>query len=91
MAMSLTPIRNAVELTTQPKLSQLLALLIEHGGLTVSAAASLLDLQHFMVLRLANRLVHLGYATHTQDNEMRYLATLAGREIDAVMRRGRQG
>jgi hypothetical protein len=69
-------------MTTHPELSQLLALLIEHGGLTVRAAAPLLDLPHFMVLRFADRLVCLGYATQVQDS---YIATISGREIDAVM------
>jgi hypothetical protein len=64
--MSLERIRNPVETTTHPKLTQLLALLIEHRGLTVIAAAPLLDLPNFMVLRLANRLTRLGYATHMQ-------------------------
>jgi hypothetical protein len=70
-------------MTTHPKLSQFLALLIEHRGLTVRAAASLLDLPHFMVLRFANRLVRLGYAAQVQDS---YFATISGRQIDAVMR-----
>lgn len=35
--MSLERIRYAVEMTTQPELSQLLALLIEHGGLLLQA------------------------------------------------------
>jgi DNA-binding IclR family transcriptional regulator len=84
--MSLQPIRNAVEMTTHPKLSQLVALLVEHRGLTVSAAAPLLDLPPFMVRRFADRLVRLGYATRT---EGRYYATKAGQEIDAVMHPGR--
>jgi hypothetical protein len=84
--MSLQPIRNAVEMTTHPKLSQLLALLIEHCGLTVSAAAPLLDLPPFMVCRFADRLVGLDYATRAEGT---YYATIAGREIDAVMHRGR--
>ena len=82
--MTLAHIRNAVEMTTHPKLSQLLALLIEHGGLTVNAAAPLLDLPPFVALRFANHLVHLGYATRVQDE--RYFATSLGREIDAAMR-----
>jgi hypothetical protein len=41
--MSLERIHSAVEMTTHPKFLQLLALLIDHRGLTVSAAASLLD------------------------------------------------
>jgi hypothetical protein len=81
--MTLTHIHNAVEMTTHPKLPQLLALLVDHRGLTVRAAASLLDLPHFMVLRFANRLIRLGYATQVQGN---YFVTTAGREIDAVMR-----
>jgi hypothetical protein len=80
--MTLAQIRNVVEMTTNPEFSQLLALLIEHGGLTVSAAAPLLDLPHFMVLRFADRLVCLGYATQVQGS---YFATISGREIDAVM------
>jgi hypothetical protein len=84
--MSLDAIRNAVEMTTHPKLSQLLARLIEHGGLTVSAAAPLLDLPPFIVWRFADRLVQLDYATRA---EGRYYATIAGREIDAVMHPGR--
>jgi hypothetical protein len=80
--MSLEKIRNAVEMTTHPKLAQLLALLIDNRGLTVRAAASLLDLPNFMVLRFANRLVRLGYATQAQGS---YFATISGREIDAVM------
>jgi hypothetical protein len=80
--MTLAQIRNAVEMTTHPKLSQLLALLIERGGLTIGAAAPLLDLPHLMVVRLANRLVRLGYATQVQGS---YFATISGREIDAVM------
>ena len=85
--MSLERIRNAVEITTKPELSQLLALLIEHDGLTISAAAPLLDLPQFMVVRVANRLVRLGYAKRAQGREKRYFATIAGHEIDAVMRR----
>jgi DNA-binding IclR family transcriptional regulator len=69
-------------MTTNPKFLQLLALLIDHRGLTVSAAASLLDLPHFMVLRFANRLIRLGYATQVQGS---YFVTISGREIDAVM------
>jgi hypothetical protein len=65
-----------------PELSQLLALLIEHGGLPVRAAAPLLDLPHFMVLRFADRLVYFGYATQVQGS---HFATISGREIDAVM------
>jgi DNA-binding IclR family transcriptional regulator len=84
--MSLQPIRNAVEMTTQPKLSRLLALLIEHGGLTVSAVAPLLNLPPFMVRRFADRLLQLGYATHA---EGKYYATMAGREIYAVIHPGR--
>ena len=80
--MSLERIRNAVEMTAHPKLSELLALLIDHGGLTVRAAAPLLKLPHFMVLRFANSLIRLGYATQVQGS---YAATLAGRQIDAVM------
>ena len=85
--MSLERIRNAVEITTKPELSQLLALLIEHDGLTISAAAPLLDLPQFMVVCFANHLVRLGYATREQGKEKRYFATIAGREVDAVMRR----
>ncbi len=81
-------IRNAVEMTTHPKLSLLLALLIKHSGLTISAAAPLLDLPQFTALRLANRLVHLGYATRVQGKDERYFATISGREINAVMRPG---
>ena len=84
--MSLEAIRNAAEITAHPKLSQLLALLIVHGGLTVGEAAPLLDLPPFMVLRFANRLACMGYATRRPDNDERYLATIAGCEIDAVMR-----
>ena len=80
--MTLAQIRNAVEMTTHPELSQLLALMIERRGLTVSAAATLLDLPHFMVLRFADRLVCLGYATQVQGS---YFATISGRKIDAVM------
>jgi DNA-binding IclR family transcriptional regulator len=60
----------------------LLALLIEHRGLTVRAAAPLLDLPHFKVLRFANRLVRLGYATRAGGT---YFTTISGREINAVM------
>jgi hypothetical protein len=81
--MSLERIRSAVEMATHPKLSQLLGLLIEHRGLTVSVAVLLLDLPHFMVLRFANRLIGLGYATQVQGS---YFTTTAGRQIDAVMR-----
>jgi hypothetical protein len=84
--MSSEAIRTAIEMTAHPKLSQLLALLIEHGSLTASDAAPLLDLPPFMVLRFANRLVCLGYATRRPGNDERYLATIAGCEIDAVMR-----
>ena len=80
--MSLERIRSAVEMTAHPKLSQLLVLVIEHRGLTVRAAAPLLDLPHFMVLRFANRLVRSGYVTQVQGS---YFATVAGRQIDAVM------
>jgi len=83
--MSLDAIRNAVEMTTHPKLSQLLAQLIEQGGLTIEAAALLLDVPAFMIQRFANRLVSLGYATRS-DRDGRYCATIAGREIDVVMR-----
>ena len=58
--MSLDAIRSAVEVTTHPKLSQLLAQLIEHGGLTVGEAKSLLDLPPFMVQRFADHLVRFG-------------------------------
>jgi hypothetical protein len=85
--MTLAHIRNAVEMTTHPKLSQLLALLIEHGGLTIKAVAPLLDLPPFVALRFANHLVRLGYATRAQDE--RYFATISGRGIDAVMRSDR--
>ena len=87
--MSLDAIRNAVEMTAHPKLSQLLAQLIEHGGLTVIAAKPLLDLPPFMVRRFADHLVRLGYATRSQSGDGHYFATVAGREIDAVMRRSR--
>jgi hypothetical protein len=86
-AMTLAHIRNAVEMTTHPKLSQLLALLIEHGGLTIKAVAPLLDLPPFAALRFANHLVRLGYAMRAQDE--RYFATISGRGIDAVMRSDR--
>ena len=85
--MSLDAIRNAIQMTTHPKLSQLLALLIEHDGLTASAAAPLLDLPPFMVVRFASRLVRLGYATRAKEKGKGYFATLSGREIDAAMRR----
>ena len=85
--MTLAHIRNAVEMTTHPKLSQLLALLIEHGGLTIKAVAPLLDLPPFAALRFANHLVRLGYATYAQDE--RYFATISGRGISAVMRSDR--
>ena len=86
----LASIRNAVEMTTNPRLPQLLALLIEHDeGLGVDAAAPLLDLPRFMTLRFANHLVALGYATCcTQGKDERYVATISGRAIDAVMRPG---
>ena len=84
--MSLDAIRNAVEMTTHPKLSQLLAQLIEHGGLTVGAAWPLLNLPPIMVRCVAHRLVRLGYATRSQRGDGRYFATITGREIDAVMR-----
>ena len=87
--MSLDAIRNAVEITTHPKLSELLAQLIEHGGLTVIAAKPLLDLPPFMVRCFADRLVRLGYATRSTSGDGRYVATIAGREIDAVMRGSR--
>jgi hypothetical protein len=80
--MTLAHIRNAVEMTTHPELAQLLALLIKHGGLTARAAAPRLDLPYFMVLRFADRLVYLGYATQVQGS---YFATISGRKIDAVM------
>ena len=80
----LAHIRNAVEMTAHPKLSQMLALLIEHGGLTIDAAAPLLDLPPFVALRFANHLVRLGYAARVQDE--RYFATIFGRQINAVMR-----
>ena len=85
----LASIRNAVEMTTNPRLPQLLALLIELGGLSVDAAAPLLSLPRFMALRFANRLVAFGYATCcTQGKDERYVATISGRAIDAVMRPG---
>ena len=87
--MSLDAIRNAVEMTTHPKLSELLAQLIEHGGLTVIAAKPLLDLPPFMVRRFADSLVRLGYATRLTSGDGRYFATIAGHEIDAVMRGSR--
>jgi hypothetical protein len=62
--------------------SQLLALLIEHGGRIVRAAAQLLDLPNFLVLRFANRLVLLCYATRAEGT---YFPATSGREIDAVM------
>jgi hypothetical protein len=80
--MTLAHIHNAIEMTTHPMLSQLLALLIEHDGLAVRAATSLLDLPNFMVLRFADRLVLLGYATRAEGT---YFPTIPGREIDAVM------
>ena len=82
--MTLTHIRNAFEMTTHPKLSQLLALLIERGGLTINAVAPLLDLPPIVALRFVNRLVHLGYAARARDE--RYFATAFGHEIHAVMR-----
>jgi hypothetical protein len=86
---TLASIRNAVAMTTNPRLPQLLALLIEHEGLGVDAAAPLLGLPWFMTLRFANRLVALGYATCcTQGKDERYVATISGRAIDAVMRPG---
>jgi DNA-binding IclR family transcriptional regulator len=84
--MSLEAIRNAVAVTAHPKLSRLLALLIEYGGLTGSAAAPLLDLPPLMVRRFANTLIRLGYASQV---EGRYYPTIVGREIDAVMHPGR--
>jgi hypothetical protein len=54
--------------------------------MTAGEAAPLLDLPPFMVLRFANRLVRLGYAT---SNDECYLATIAGCEIDAVMQGSR--
>ena len=87
--MSLDAIRNVVEMATHPKLSQLLAQLIEHGGLTVDEAKPLLDLPPFMVRRFADHLVRFGYATRSKSGDGRYFATLAGREIDAVMRGSR--
>jgi DNA-binding IclR family transcriptional regulator len=87
--MSLEAIRNAVAMTAHPKFSQLLALLVDHGGLTVSAATPLLDLPPFMVRRFANRLVHLGYATRAKGKEERYFPTISGHEIDAVMHSAR--
>ena len=76
-------------MTTNPRLPQLLALLIEHGGLSVDAAASLLGLPRFMTSRFANHLVALGYATCcTQRKDERYVATISGHAIDAVMRPG---
>jgi hypothetical protein len=81
-SMTLAHIHNAIEMTTHPKLSQLLELLIEHGGLAVGSAAPLLDQPHFMVLRFANRLAYLGYATLARGT---YFPTISGREIDAVM------
>ena len=85
----LASIRNAVEMTTNPRLPQLLALLIEHEGLGVDAAAPLLDLPRFMTLRFANHLVALGYATCcTQGKDERYVATISGRKIFAVMQPG---
>jgi hypothetical protein len=83
--MSLEAIRNAAEMTAHPKLSQLLALLIVHGGLTVGEAGPLLHLPLFVARRFANRLVSLGYATRRPGDHERYLATIAGCEIDAVM------
>jgi hypothetical protein len=80
--MTLAHLRNAIEMTTHPVLSRLLALLIVHDGLTVRAATPLLDLPHFMVLRFANRLVRLGYATRAEGT---YFPTIAGREMDAIM------
>jgi hypothetical protein len=67
-----------------PEAARMLALLIEHGGLTVGAVAPLLDLPPFVALRFADHLVRLGYATRAQDE--RYFATISGRGIDAVMR-----
>jgi hypothetical protein len=84
--MSLDAIHNAVEMTTHPKLSKLLAVLVEHSGLTVSEAAALLDSPSFMLLRFADRLVRLGYATRSQSGDKRYFATIAGRNMEAVMR-----
>ena len=85
----LASIRNAVVMTTNPRLPQLLALLIEHRGLSVDAAATLLGLPRFMTLRFANYLVAFGYATRcTQDKDERYFPTISGRKIYAVMRPG---
>jgi len=83
--MSLEAIRNAAEMTAHPKLSQLLALLIAHGGPTIGEPAPLLDLAPFMVLRFANRLVCPGYGTRRPGNDERCLARIAGCEIEAVM------
>jgi hypothetical protein len=83
---TLASIRNAVAMTTNPRLPQLLALLIEHEGLGVDAAAPLLGLPWFMTLRFANHLVALGYATCcTQGKDERYFATISGRKIFTVM------
>jgi hypothetical protein len=86
--MSLDIVRNAVEMTAHPRLSQLLALLIGHRGLTIRAAAPLLDLPQFMVMRFANRLVSLGYAMPAKGQEERYFGTISGLAIHAVMRGG---
>lgn len=43
------------------------------------------DMPAFMIQRFADRLVSLEYATRS-DSDGRYCATIAGREIDAVMR-----
>jgi hypothetical protein len=75
-------------MTTKPELSQLLALLIEHAGLTISAAALLLNVPPVLAVGFADRLVSLGYATRAEGSEERYFATISGREINAVMRRG---
>ena len=85
----LASIRHAIEMTTNPRLPQLLALLIEHEGLGVDAAAPLLGLPRFMALRFANHLVALGYATCcTEGKDERYVATISGRKISAVMQPG---
>ncbi len=73
-------------MTRNPRLSQLLQLLIKHGELTISEAAAMLDLPDFMALRFASRLVHLGYATPAQGKDQRYLPAISGFAINVAMR-----
>lgn len=69
---------------------QLLALLVVHERLNITAAARLMGLSGACMSRLVNCLVDLGYALREMDSNDRRIRhifpTAAGRALDAAMR-----